>query len=185
MPETLFHISDIPNIARFEPRPAPSPKSGQTGQMVWAVSQRLLHNYLLPRDCPRVTFYAGPTSSSEDIERLMSYTSARYIVAIESHWLPEVRRHHLYMYEFPGESFSSVDEGADYYTSRETIVPRSVTPLNDLLGELLKRDVELRVMPSLWKLRDAIIASTLQFSIIRMRNALPPEDGFDAHPPPP
>jgi Family of unknown function (DUF6886) len=29
----------------------------------------------------------------------------------------------------------------------------------------------LRVMPTLWPLRDAVVASTLQFSIIRMRNA--------------
>jgi Family of unknown function (DUF6886) len=31
----------------------------------------------------------------------------------------------------------------------------------------------LRVMPSLWQLHDAVVASTLQFSIIRMRNAQP------------
>jgi hypothetical protein len=53
------------------------------------------------------------------------------------------------------------------------VIPRSVTPIDDLLGELLAYDVELRVMPSLWRLRDAVVASTLQFSIIRMRNALP------------
>lgn len=180
MTDILFHISDRPDIARFEPRPAP-PSSGQTGQMVWAVGQRLLHNYLLPRDCPRVTFYARPDSLPEDIERLMSYSSARYVVAIESGWLPEVIRHRLYMYAVPAESFSPVAEGADYYISREDVVPRSVRPIDDLLGELLKRDVELRVMPSLWRLRDAVMASTLKFSIIRMRNALPPEDGFEAH----
>ncbi len=182
MPDTLFHISDLPDIARFEPRPAP-PTSRQTGAMVWAVGPKLLHNYLLPRDCPRVTFYARPDSSPKDIERLMSYSSARYIVAIESGWLPEVIRHRLYMYEFPAEGFRPVDEGADYYISREVVIPRSVRPIDDLLDELLNRDVELRIMPSLWQLRDAVIASTLQFSIIRMRNALPPEDGFDAHHP--
>src|ERR671916_565731 len=100
MPETLFHISDQPGIARFEPRPAP-PGSRQTGAMVWAVGPRLLHNYLLPRDCPRVTFYARPDSSPDDIERLMSYSSASHIVAIELGWLPEAIRQRLYMYEFP------------------------------------------------------------------------------------
>jgi len=87
------------------------------------------------------------------------------------------------MYEFPAEGFLPVDEGADYYISREAVVARSVQPIDNLLDELLQRNVELRIMPSLWKLRDAAIASTLQFSIIRMRNALPPEDGFDAHHP--
>jgi hypothetical protein len=33
--------------------------------------------------------------------------------------------------------------------------------------------VDFRVVPNLWPLRDAVAASTLQFSIIRMRNALP------------
>ena len=31
----------------------------------------------------------------------------------------------------------------------------------------------LRIMPSLWKMRDAVVASTLQFSCIRMCLALP------------
>ncbi len=32
---------------------------------------------------------------------------------------------------------------------------------------------DVTVLPSLWSLRDAVVASTLQFSLIRMRNALP------------
>ncbi len=181
MTDVVFHISDQPGIERFEPRPAPHPSSGQTGTMVWAVGQRLLHNYLLPRDCPRVTFYARPDSTPADVERLMSYSSARHIVAIESGWLSEVIRQRLYLYEFSAEGFRLVDAGADYYISREVVVPRSVRTIDDILKELLERNVELRIMPSLWKLRDAVIASTLQFSIIRMRNALLPEDGYDAH----
>ncbi len=35
--------------------------------MVWAVDRFHLHNYLLPRDCPRVTYYTAPTSAPEDI----------------------------------------------------------------------------------------------------------------------
>jgi hypothetical protein len=38
---------------------------------------------------------------------------------------------------------------------------------------ILQRGVELRVLPDLWSLRDAVIASTLEFSIIRWRNASP------------
>ena len=43
--------------------------------------------------------------------------------------------------------------------------------LQEFVGEMAARDVELRVTPSLWPLHDAVIASTLQFSCIRMRNA--------------
>ncbi len=171
--EPLFHISDDPNITRFDPRPPPSAGSGQTGLMVWAVGERLLHNYLLPRDCPRVTFYAAPTSAPEDVERLLGTSNATYVVAIESCWLSAVRAGRLYKYALPPATFAPVDEGAGYYISREPVVPLAVAPIDDILGALLARDVELRVMPSLWKLHDTIAASTLQFSIIRLRNALP------------
>jgi hypothetical protein len=143
--------------------------------MVWAVGERLLHNYLLPRDCPRVTFYAGPGTTPEDSERFMLGTSARHVVAIESAWLDRVRRARLYLYELPRESFVSIDDGAGYYVSRESLEPLSVTVVDDLLAALLARDVELRVTGSLWKLRDAVVGSTMQFSIIRWRNAQPAE----------
>lgn len=38
---------------------------------------------------------------------------------------------------------------------------------------ILQRGVELRILPNLWSLRDAVVESTLEFSIIRWRNALP------------
>jgi hypothetical protein len=169
----LFHVSDQPGIARFDPRPAPSPGAGPDGDMVWAIDDAHLHNYLLPRDCPRVTFSAGPARAPADVERLLTGAGARHVVAIEARWLPEVRRHRLYCYELPPETFAGADAGVGYYISRQPVVPRAVTAVDDLLAALLQRDVELRVMPSLWPLRDAVAASTLQFSIIRMRNALP------------
>ncbi len=103
----------------------------------------------------------------------MTGVSARVVVAIEARWLPVVQRTHLYRYDLPAETFKVYDAGAGYYVSRETVVPQGVTPITDVLTELTRLDVELRVMPSLWSLRDAVVASTLQFSIIRMRNAAP------------
>ena len=46
--EELFHVSDQTGITRFEPRPPPPGNTTHTGRMVWAVGQRLLHNYLVP-----------------------------------------------------------------------------------------------------------------------------------------
>lgn len=43
---------------------------------------------------------------------------------------------------------------------------------------MVEFDMELRVMSSLWKLRDFVIDSTLRFPIIRFRNAQPPSDGY-------
>src|SRR5207249_3850054 len=120
-----------PGIARFEPRPPPSPRPGLEGQIVWAIDRDHLHNYLLPRDCPRVTFYATPASAPADIDRLMAGSSASYVVAIESRWLPEVRRQRLYRYELPPDTFTIHDRGAGYYISREPVTPRSATPIDD------------------------------------------------------
>lgn len=173
MVERIFHVSDRPGIERFDPRPAPSPGYGLDGEMVWAIREGVLHNYLLPRDCPRVTFYASPGSSSEDIERFLGLSAAGYVVAIESGWLPEVRRACLYLYEMPPEAFTPSTDGSGYCVSRTSVVPLSVRQVNDLLGELTRRDVELRIVPSLWKLSDAVIKCSLAFSNIRMRNASP------------
>ena len=141
--------------------------------MVWAVDGDHLQNFMLPRDCPRVTYYALSTSAPEDVERLMAGTAARYVVAIESAWLPEVRRATLYRYDFDPAPFQCLLPDAGYFIARQSIIPVAVTPIPDLLAALLEFDVELRVMPSLWGLRDRVVASTLQYSIIRMRNALP------------
>jgi hypothetical protein len=167
----LYHVSDRPDIARFDPRPPSSSGVGTLGNVVWAVDEEHLHNYLLPRDCPRVTFYALPTSAPEDVDRLLAGTSVRFVVAVESTWLPAIRDARLHVYEFPTETFRLFDAGAGYYVSTEPIVPTGTTTVDDVLNALIERDVELRVMPSLWKLRDAVVASTLQFSMIRMRNA--------------
>jgi hypothetical protein len=173
MTERLFHFSDDPGITRFEPRPPPSASSGVTDQVVWAVGERLRHNYLLPRDCPRVTFYRAPGSAPEDVARLMSGASAGHVVAIEIGWMPALRHGRLYQYELPPAAFQPIDQGAGYYISREPIVPVGMVTIDDLLGELLACDIELRVMPSLWPLCDLVVASSLRFSCIRMRNALP------------
>ena len=73
----------------------------------------------------------------------------------------------------PPDSFERLDACAGYFVSRKTVVPSGVEVIHDPLSELLRRGVELRVLPSLWSLRDAVVASSLQFSLIRMRNAGP------------
>lgn len=170
----LYHISDHPNIPLFEPRPpAPNHPLGIDRPVVWAIGERLLHNYLLPRDCPRVTFYARAGSDPADVARLLGHTAARHVVAIESGWLDAVRDAKLHLYEFSPDGFELVDEGAGYYISYAAVRPVAVTAIADPLGELARRGIELRVTPSLWPLHDAVAASSLQFSIIRMRNARP------------
>lgn len=170
--DMLYHVSDTPGITLFEPRPARE-GSEILEDVVWSVDRLHLHNYLLPRDCPRVTFYANENSTGEDVERLLGPGGAAHVVAIESGWLPRLLTEELHVYEFDPAPFFLHDPVAGYYLSRQPVIPISERRIDNIAEALLQQDVELRIMPSLWGLRDAVAASSLAFSIIRMRNALP------------
>jgi hypothetical protein len=163
----LFHISEESGIQRFEPRASESSDE----PVVWAIDANHLRNYLVPRDCPRVTFYAGRETTAADVERFLGSSLA--IVSIESGWLERLRSCRLYCYHLPPQTFECLDECAGYYVSRVPLVPEHVDVVDDPMAELLRRGIELRFVPNLWPLRDAVLGSTLQFSFIRMRNALP------------
>ena len=167
----LFHISEESGIGRFEPR-----ASELTGEpVVWAIDAERLRNYLVPRECPRVTYYAGRETTAADVERFLGSSPA--VVAVESGWLERLRSCRLYCYHLPPETFECLDECAGYFVSRVPVAPALVEVFDDPMAELLGRGVELRLVPNLWPLRDAVVASTLQFSLIRMRNALPRAGG--------
>ena len=163
----LFHISEESGIERFEPRAS----QYVSDLVVWAIDAAHLRNYLVPRECPRVTYYAGRETIPADVERFLGLSPA--VVAVEEGWLERLRSCRLHCYHLPPETFECMDECAGYFVSRVPVVPARVEIFDDLIAELLKRGVELRLVPSLWPLRDAVVASSLQFSLIRMRNALP------------
>ena len=163
----LFHISEEADIQEFEPRPS----EYTVEPVVWAIDADRLRNYLLPRDCPRVTYYAGHQTTAADREWLLGSSAA--VVAIERDWLERVQRCRLYCYHLPPQTFECIDECAGYFVSRVSVAPTRVEALEDPVSELRQRGVDLRILPNLWPLRDAVVASSLQFSIIRMRNALP------------
>jgi hypothetical protein len=163
----VYHVSEEPNIGLFEPRRSLTADE----PLVWAIDDEHLHNYLVPRDCPRVTFYAGSTTTVADRQRFLS--DARAVVAIESRWLERVRSCRLFCYGFPSDTFALHDEAAGYFVSRVAVTPVSTFCIDDPMAALCGRGVELRVLPDLSPLREAVIASTLKFSIIRWRNASP------------
>ncbi len=169
----LFHVSESPDIEYFEPRPSPSKWESITAPIVWAIDEPHLVNYLLPRDCPRVTYYPLPSSTTTDIERLMGATHSHHVVCIEEAWLKRVSEQKLCLYELPEDSFTCVDSGAGYYVSHETIRPKSKTIIDSLIEKIAACGADFRILPSLWKLSEDVSSSSLQYSCIRMRNALP------------
>lgn len=168
----LFHISGEPGIDMFEPRPSPSFFAGISGDVVFAIEERLVHNYLLPRDCPRVTYYVGDKTTQEDKQAFFVERRADFVVIVESGWYERIKNTRLYRYELPAEGFALLDECAGYYVCYKAVEPVSIDVVTDIIGELLKRNVELRFTPSLVKIAEAVGKSTLNFSMIRMRNAV-------------
>jgi hypothetical protein len=163
----LFHISEESGIERFEPRPSPYTDE----PVVWAVDADRLRNYLLPRECPRVTYYPGRETTAEDVDRFLGASPA--VIAVETAWLERLRSCRLYCYHLPEQTFECRDQCAGYFVSRDPVFPANVEVVDDLLARLLERGVELRFVPNLWPLRDAVVSSTLRYSLIRMCNALP------------
>jgi len=166
--ERVYHVSETAGIARFEPR-----ADAEDRLRVWAIGESRLHNYLLPRDCPRVTYYANALTSEHDRRAFFTVSDDQSVVAIEHGWLGALRGTRLHIYEFDAHDFVLDDAIAAYYVSTRAVAPIAHREVADPLAELITRGVELRVLSSLWPLRDAVAASTLGFSIIRMRNALP------------
>ena len=163
----LFHVSEEAGIERFEARNI----DGYSEPRVWTVDDDRLRNYLVPRDCPRVTYYAGADTSRVDIERFLGASNA--VMAFEHAWLNRVRSTRLYCYQLPPQSFELADSCAGYFVSRRPVTPLSVRVVDDCLSELGRRGVEVRVLSNLWHLHDAVAKSTLRYSMIRMRNAAP------------
>lgn len=166
----IFHVSEDPTIEIFHPRPSPAFPDLRK-DVVFAVSETLLHNYLLPRDCPRVTYYAGQTTTEEDKKKFLS-NNCEYVIAIEEKWLEKVITTTLFLYEFETCSFELLDEVAGYYISFESQTPIGKTIIRQPINAITDRkNVELRVLGNLQILAKNVADSSLNFSIIRMRNA--------------
>jgi hypothetical protein len=165
----LFHVSEEAEIARFEPRP----NYRVAGEMVWAVDEARLVNFLTPRDCPRIAYRAGPRTTPEDAKRFLD--GAPCVVAFEAAWLERVRACTLHIYEMPAATFEPELAEAGYWISREAVTPVAARAEADLLGALARAGAEVRLLQRFWPLCDAVAASSLAFSIIHKEQAAPRE----------
>ena len=165
----LYHFSEKPDIERFEPRPSPS--GGELPDVVWAIDDAHAVMYYVPRDCPRACFWPGTKTSDEDRERWFGGIDAKMVIAIESAWLDRLRATTLYRYAMPPEMFVANDDTAGHFVSRGRVTPLNVEPVGDLLAAIAASNVELRITPRLFALWQRVIASTLEFSGTRLRNA--------------
>ena len=126
----LLHVSEQVGIELFESRWSEIADK----KIVWAIDEDHLRNYLVPRECPRVTCHAGPQTSSADVEKFLGSSAA--VVAIESGWFERLRSCRLYCYHLPPDSFDCIDECAGYFVSDLPVVPARVEVLDNLILEL-------------------------------------------------
>ena len=176
-PHALWHVSEDASIECFEPRVPPrkteeplKPIAAGRGPYVWAIDTRHLPMYWFPRDCPRGTFWAASETTAEDAERLLA--GAARVHAVEGAWLDRIRAARVVAYRLPEETFAPDPEVGGYWLSREPVMPLELVELGDLLSRHAAAGIELRIVENLWPLWDRVVASTLEFSGMRLRNAL-------------
>jgi hypothetical protein len=169
----LWHVSEHPSIARFEPRANPEHDSPEA--LVWAIDSEHVPAYWFPRELPRGTFWAVDTTTDEDVERFLTGDRTRRVHAIESSWLDALRNATAFAYRLPQETFEPYGRAAGYFVSREPVEPLAVVQLDDLVARHAEAGIELRIVPELLPLWERVIASTLEFSGIRLRNLEVPD----------
>lgn len=96
--------------------------------------------------------------------------------AIEYRWLERMRTVQLFVYRFPAASFAPIGTPEPHaYVSTRTVRPLGPPDsAGDLLALHEAAGMQLRVLPRLDGLWAAVAASSLGFSGIRLRNAVPP-----------
>jgi hypothetical protein len=65
------------------------------------------------------------------------------------------------------------DASAGYYVANQPVIPVDLLRIDDAAAALAALGAELRIESNLWSLIDRISTSTLEFSILRKRNAAP------------
>jgi hypothetical protein len=169
--DTLLHFSENPDIRVFAPHvPASSPHNPP---MVWAVDDAHAPGFWFPREAPRATCWSIGKPLTEIGRSLIGMGASGRMHAIETDWLERMRVCRMYVYRFDAAPFGVYDKAAGYFSTMQTIEPLSVEPLGDLLALHAAAEIELRIVPDLWPIIDAIVESGLEFSIIRKQNARP------------
>ena len=164
----LWHVSDDPAIACFEPRANDLHDSPEA--LVWAIDDEHVPAYWFPRDCPRGTFWAVSSTSDEDVGRFLTGDRVLRVHAFQSDWLDVFRSARLYAYRLPADSFERYERAAGYWVSRDAVEPAEVVELGDLFERHAAAGIELRIVPDLAAVWERVIESTLEYSGIRLRN---------------
>lgn len=169
----LFHVSEQPDIIEFEPRIPDRNDLDKSIGLVWAIDDFHLPNFLTPRNCPRIAYHIGQKTTEQDKSDFFSSPSASYGLLLEHKWFDKMQSATLYLYEFDPADFTLQDAVAGYYVAAKKQIPLAKYMLSDLFSELIKRNVEIRIVDNLWHFADKVKKSSLNWSLCRMAYAQP------------
>ena len=169
----LYHFSENPDIAEFEPRALirerPPGFEWLNGPLVWAIDEWHSPMYLFPRDCPRILVWPKTGTTAADREWWMGELPNRMAAYIEAEWEERFRQGRLYRYTFDGRGFEDIGD-AGMWVSRVAARPLDVSAVDSLPAALREANVELRIVPSFAPLRGAW-DTTMHASGIRLGNS--------------
>jgi Family of unknown function (DUF6886) len=151
-------------------RAARQPNCTSSEPRVWAVDTRHLPFYWFPRECPRCTFWATATTAPEDAVLL---EGSPRVHLVESGWIRPMRSTHVVAYRLPHETFERDPEVGGYWLCREPVEP---VELGNLVELHARSGIDLRVVENLWPTWRRVVASSLEYSGIRLHNAQPAWD---------
>jgi hypothetical protein len=165
-PHALWHVSEDPGVAVFEPHHRAGHSLDEP--LVWAVDTRHLPLYWFPRECPRATYWASRATTDADVDAFLAGDRIRRVHVVEPDKLDAMRTARVLAYRLPEQSFERWDR---FWISRRPVEPLELVELGNLVGRHAAAGIELRVVGDLLELWQRVIASTLDFSGIRLRNA--------------
>jgi len=171
-PGQVLHFSEDPTIETFAPHVAATAQ--QPEPCVWAVDAARAPDYWFPRQCPRGMAWVTSRTTDEDRALILGPGGGERVHAIEYGWLEAMRTVELYAYRFAAADFRPFGLYAHAVVCEHEVRPLGpAEPVGDLLTLHEEAGIQLRVLPNLWTFWDAVTASSLGFSGIRLRHAQP------------
>lgn len=170
----VLHFSEDPTLTRFVPHVAATAR--QREAYVWAVDAANAPSYRFPRACPRAMAWETHATTAADRDRIVGAGCGERVHAVEYGWLEALRTVRLYAYRLDAGRFRPFGGPGSPHACVaaepvEALGPAE--PVGDPLRCHADAGIQLRVLPNLWPFWDEVVASSLGFSGIRMRNALP------------
>lgn len=169
----LYHFSDEPGIALFEPRPVRIPVERSDGQdwlngpLVWAIDAAHQFLYHFPRECPRILLWPTPASTPADIDAWMQ--GSKTVAFIERGWLERLETAAIHRYALPPAGFEPLGD-VGMHVARHAVRPIGAEALTALPERLAALGVELRVVDDLRPMQP-VWDTSLHASGLRLRNA--------------